>query len=106
MGERAPNPDEISPVFLWLPREMASKEELDAAIKAKGDEIRDLKKAKAEKPVVLAAVEQLLVGLMIFLEAICVNVVCLHVSCASLSAVLVETYTIICLKCTNCGSLS
>lgn len=71
MGERAPNPDEISPVFLWLPREMASKEELDAAIKAKGDEIRDLKKAKAEKPVVLAAVEQLLVGLMILGGRLC-----------------------------------
>lgn len=43
---------------------MASKEELDAAIKAKGDEIRELKKNAAEKPVIQAAVDALLVSFM------------------------------------------
>jgi hypothetical protein len=38
---------------------MASQEELDAAIKAKGDEIRALKTAKAEKDAVLAEVAKL-----------------------------------------------
>jgi hypothetical protein len=40
---------------------MASKEELDVAIKAKGDEIRTLKTGGAEKPAIQAAVDQLLV---------------------------------------------
>lgn len=38
---------------------MASKEELDAAIKAKGDEIRALKTAKAEKDAIMPEVAKL-----------------------------------------------